>query len=62
MTKFQHMRADIPNVEIVERDPTPWLLLVPIVALDVLLFVSVHLDESLRQLVLYALSHLLIIR
>ena len=62
MTKFHHMSADIPEAQIVEQDPTPWLLLVPVVALDVLLFASVHLDETLRHWMLYALSHLLIVQ
>lgn len=61
MTKFHRMVSELPPAQIVEQDPTPWLLLVPVVALDIALFASVHLNETLWQVVRYAATHLLVV-
>jgi len=50
------MGSDIPEPRAVKQDRTPWLLLVPVVALDALLFAAMHLNQTLWQWGLYALS------
>lgn len=58
MTKFHHMDAPARPAQFLEPDRTPWSQLWLVVAFDVLLFASTHVDETLRQVGLLALSHL----
>lgn len=50
MTKFHHMASDMPDAQTVKEDHTSWLLLVSLIALDIVLFASVHLNDTLWRL------------
>jgi hypothetical protein len=58
MTKFRRMAPKPHASQFVKEDRTPWSLLGLVVMLDVALDASANLEVPLRQLGLYALSHL----